>query len=222
MAIRMVSSMPQHRHRDLGPWEASFEERIVDAMAATLENERSSNDVRPGFGEVAVTSPAGLRRIVVPVDGSPFAERALPVETWIAQALATPIHLVEMVTRPAGTEPAIHYLDSLARRYAAPSWDVAPGDDPAAVIIAATDADPPSVACLATHGRDRSATILGSVAASVLDRTTDPVMLVGPEARPPCADERRWWWQSTESTRRMTQRCSRSLSPGRRHSLPDS
>jgi nucleotide-binding universal stress UspA family protein len=31
--------------------------------------------------------------------------------------------------------------------------------------------------------------ILGSVATTVLDRTTEPVMLVGPEARPPCAGD---------------------------------
>ena len=154
-----------------------------------MENEGNPSVVQPGLGDVAVATPPSLRRIVVPVDGSPFAERALPVATWVARALETPIHLVEVVARPAGTEPAIHYLDGLARRYAAPSWDVAPGDDPAGAIIAATDADPPSIVCLATHGRDRSATILGSVATRLLDRTTRPVMLVGPEARPPCAGD---------------------------------
>jgi hypothetical protein len=127
-----------------GPGRRPSRERMIGAMAATMENERKSSVVRPGLGDGAVMTPAGLHRIVVPVDGSPFAERALPVATWVARALGTPIHLVEVVTRPAGTEPAIHYLDRLARRYTIPSWDVAPGDDPAGAIIAATEADPPS------------------------------------------------------------------------------
>ncbi len=84
---------------------------MIDAMAATIENQRDPNVIRLGVGDIAVATPAGLRRIVVPVDGSPFGERALPVATWVSQALGTPIHLVEMVARPARTEPAIQYLD---------------------------------------------------------------------------------------------------------------
>ncbi len=128
-------------------------------------------------------------RVVVPVDGSPFAERALPVAAWAAQGLGAPIHLVEVVSRSRDSESAIHYVDELARRCAAPSWDVMQGDTVGAAIAAATDHERPGLACLATHGRDRSATLLGSVASSVLDHTTIPVMLVGPQARPPCASD---------------------------------
>jgi nucleotide-binding universal stress UspA family protein len=162
---------------------------MIDTMAATIGNGGSPRILRSGTGDIAAATPAGLRRIVVPVDGSPFAERALPVATWVARAFSTPMHLVEAVSRPAGTESAGHYLDELARRNAARSWDVAPGDDPAGAIIAATETDAPSIACMATRGRDRSATILGSVAASLLDRATEPVLLVGPDARPPCASD---------------------------------
>jgi nucleotide-binding universal stress UspA family protein len=41
-----------------------------------------------------------------------------------------------------------------------------------------------AVACMATHGRDRSAALLGSVAAVVLGRSPRPVLLAGPHARP--------------------------------------
>jgi nucleotide-binding universal stress UspA family protein len=130
-----------------------------------------------------------VARIVVPVDGSPFAERALPVAAWLAEEVGAPLHLVQVVARPSGAERAVHYLDDLARRYDAAGWNATQGDDPAAAIVAATHADRhrPGLACLATHGRDRSAALLGSVATSVLDRATEPVMVVGPEARPPCA-----------------------------------
>jgi nucleotide-binding universal stress UspA family protein len=135
---------------------------------------------------VAGTVVVAPARIVVPVDGSPFAERALPVAAWLAQAIGVPIHLLEVV-RPGQAERVMHQLDGLARRYAAASWDATPGDNPAAAIVATTGGERPGLACLATHGRDRSAAVLGSVAAAVLDRSTEPVLLVGPKARPASA-----------------------------------
>jgi nucleotide-binding universal stress UspA family protein len=134
------------------------------------------------------TIPA-LGRIVVPVDGSPVAERALPVAAWLADEAGAPIHLLQVVAHPAGAPDAIHALGDLARRCAAPTWEVAAGDDPGAAIAAAVGADRPGVVCMATHGRDRSAAVLGSVAGAVIDRATEAVMLVGPEARPPCAND---------------------------------
>jgi nucleotide-binding universal stress UspA family protein len=135
------------------------------------------------------TKASVVARLVVPVDGSPFAERALPVAAWLAQELGAPIHLVEIADRDRGTESTIQYVGGLARRHAAATWEVIPGHDPGPAIIAATEAARPSLACLATHGRDRSAAVLGSVATSVLDHATDPVMLVGPKARPPSAGD---------------------------------
>ena len=89
----------------------------------------------------------------------------------------------------SGTERAIHNLDHLAHRHGAAGWDVVRGDDPAKLILAATRAYGTGLACLATHGRDRRAALLGSVAAAVLDRAMRPVMLVGPRARPPCSPD---------------------------------
>jgi nucleotide-binding universal stress UspA family protein len=147
--------------------------------------EQTASVASPSSGP---TIPA-LGRIVVPVDGSPVAERALPVAAWLADETGAPIHLLQVVAHPAGALDAIHALGDLARRCAAPTWEVAAGDDPGAAIAAAVGADRPGVVCMATHGRDRSAAVLGSVAGAVIDRATGPVMLVGPEARPPCADD---------------------------------
>lgn len=132
------------------------------------------------------TKASVVARLVVPVDGSPFAERALPVAAWLAQEVGAPIHLIEIAHLDRGTESTVQYVGDLARRRGA-TWEVIPGHDPGAAIVAATEAERPSLACLATHGRDRSVAVLGSVATSVLDHATDPVVLVGPEARPPSA-----------------------------------
>src|SRR5690606_2026135 len=79
------------------------------------------------FGAEAVA----IARLVVPLDGSPFAERALPVARWAAGALAADVQVVEVV--PArddeAAEAAIRYLDAVAHRHRATSWDVLRGDD---------------------------------------------------------------------------------------------
>jgi nucleotide-binding universal stress UspA family protein len=97
------------------------------------------------------------------------------------------LSIVHVMPRTASSDDALRYVDALARRHAIPSWSVIQGDPVADVIVAASKHDAPALTCLATHGRDRSATVLGSVAAAVLDRIGQPAMLVGPQARPPCA-----------------------------------
>jgi nucleotide-binding universal stress UspA family protein len=152
--------------------------------------------VGPDAADPVAARLVDLRRVVVPVDGSPFAERALPVAAWVTQALRPPIHLLEVVSRPDDSESAIHYVDELARRYAAQSWDVTQSDALGAAIVAVTDHERPSLACLATHGRDRSATLLGSVASSVLDHTTDPSCSSAPGHDPLAPAMRPSWWPS--------------------------
>jgi nucleotide-binding universal stress UspA family protein len=127
--------------------------------------------------------PVDVGHVVVPLDGSPFAEQALPVAQWVAKLLGADVHLLEVVASgdDEGVEGAIRYLDNVCRRHAA-SWDVAERDDVAEAVAEALAASPGRMACLATHGRGRSA-IVGSVAASLVERMTGPLMLVGPGAR---------------------------------------
>jgi nucleotide-binding universal stress UspA family protein len=140
----------------------------------------------PADGDPApfAVQPLDIGHVVVPLDGSPFAERALSVAEWVAGALGADVHLLEVVGSgdEEGVEGAIRYLDNVCRRRRAASWDVAERGDVAEVLAEALAASPGRMACLATHGRGRSATI-GSVAVSLVERTPGPVMLVGPGAR---------------------------------------
>jgi len=78
-------------------------------MAATTDGEAPTRIVRaPSDRPSRHAEPVRLRRIVVPVDGSPFAERALPVARWVAHALDAPLHLVEVVDDGDGADTAIH------------------------------------------------------------------------------------------------------------------
>jgi nucleotide-binding universal stress UspA family protein len=128
--------------------------------------------------------PVDLRHVVVPLDGSPFAERALPVAAWLAAAVGAQVHLVEVI--PPGDEEeaenATRYLDSTCRHHHGASWDVVREDEVAAALAAEAGRPGGRLACLATHGRGRSPTV-GSVAVSLLERSREPLLLVGPAAR---------------------------------------
>jgi nucleotide-binding universal stress UspA family protein len=155
---------------------------------STVEEEEVASAESQALDTVDQPDPF-LDRVVVPVDGSPFAERALPVGAQLAAETGARLVLLEVVTKPRDAELAIHYLDDLARRHGAAGWDAARGEDTASAIVTAAGGDRSGLACLATHGRDRSTALVGSVATGVLDRTTRPVLLVGPKARPPCAGD---------------------------------
>jgi nucleotide-binding universal stress UspA family protein len=128
--------------------------------------------------------PVDVAHVLVPLDGSPFAERALPAATWIAAGLAADTHLVEVVPSEAGeeAEAAIRYLDSVARSHRAAAWDVVEHNDVGAALADAVASTPGRLACLATHGRGRSLP-LGSVAVFLLEHSSRPAVLVGPDAR---------------------------------------
>jgi nucleotide-binding universal stress UspA family protein len=152
---------------------------ISSTAGNTTPPARSDGDPAP-----FAVQPVDIGHVVVPLDGSPFAERALPVGQWVAEVVGADVHLLEVVASgdDEGVEGAIRYLDDVCRRRHAASWDVAERGDVAEALAEAVAVSPGRIACLATHGRGRSATI-GSVAASLVERTPGPVMLVGPGAR---------------------------------------
>jgi len=129
-------------------------------------------------------APVAVRHVVVPLDGSPFAERALPVAAWLAAAVGAGVHLVEVIPPgdDEGAETATRYLDSTCRHHHGTSWDVVRQDEVGDALAAEVTRSGGRLACLATHGRGRSPTI-GSVAVSLLERSREPLMLVGPAAR---------------------------------------
>lgn len=134
--------------------------------------------------------PVEVAHVLVPLDGSPFAERALPVAAWVSAGLAADTHFVEVVPCEAGeeAEAAIRYLDGVARSHRAATWDVVERDDVGAALADAVAGPPGRLACLATHGRGRSLP-LGSVAVFLLEHSGRPVVLVGPNARVATADD---------------------------------
>ena len=145
-----------------------------------------------------MTSP--LRRVLVPLDGSPLAEQALPVADALANAAGAGLHLATVTPpvsavpgSPAGTtaEHALHegmraYLEEQAASLGAPgspATTCAVLDGPAARSLAAyARAHEVDLVVMTTHGWGGPKRLwLGSVADELLRRARSPVLLLRPD-----------------------------------------
>jgi len=155
--------------------------------------------IRSGDGEDApVPAPA---RIVVPLDGSERAERALPIATSLASSLGLPLHLLRAVgydeiraqvreqravggtspdatwddARDAAVESANAYLARVAEGVVAQTGVL--DGDPAFALIWNTGAD--DLVVMTSHGRHGLRRwLLGSVAEKLVREGNGPVLLV--------------------------------------------
>jgi nucleotide-binding universal stress UspA family protein len=130
------------------------------------------------------------RTLIVPLDGSELAERALPYAVQLAAASGARLALVRVTPTP--TEEAEDYLRERAERVA-PRVEVitaTPNGDPATGVLDQADKLHAEAIVMATRGRTGLGHLLqGSVAESVLARSRVPLLLVyarpGDGAPPP-------------------------------------
>ena len=122
--------------------------------------------------------------IVVPLDGSELSQAALPIANELAAALDSSILLL---ASGWGTtvEELIGYLDNQGVSLTVPfKSSVVPDTFPATAIANAVN-DPDDAIVMGTHGRTGfGKALLGSVSEDVLKRSNNPVLLVGPQAKP--------------------------------------
>jgi nucleotide-binding universal stress UspA family protein len=135
-----------------------------------------------------------LKTILLPLDGSPLAERALPYAATVARRAKSRIVLVEAVqarSLPGAdrtdaqvevTDRAEENLRRVANRLAADGVTAEPHvyyDDPAHAILDLAARQRADLIVMATHGRGGFERMLyGSVADQVLRHATVPVLLV--------------------------------------------
>jgi nucleotide-binding universal stress UspA family protein len=138
-------------------------------------------------------------KILLPLDGSSTAERALPFARLLASTMKIPLELLEVVDVSAASAhlaaEKARYLDALIAEGERVSMehlkDVAAGlpglkvsctverGNPADVIIERAAQDKHTLIAMATHGRSGVARwMMGSVAEKVLRGSTNPLFLV--------------------------------------------
>lgn len=122
--------------------------------------------------------------VIVPLDGSPEAERALGPARAVAAACGAELELVRVATDNDSAE-AHEYLDGIAGRISDVRVrpPVVPVGSRAGEGVANAAEAPASLVVMTTHGRSglRRA-LLGSVAEEVLREVRSPLLLVGPKA----------------------------------------
>jgi nucleotide-binding universal stress UspA family protein len=129
--------------------------------------------------DIATIQPVELAEVVVALDGSDRAAAAVPV----AQQLAEPLHAsvtVLAVALPGQDRGALELqVQQTATRIQATAT-VIEGDNVPIAILNAVSELPEHVLCMGSHGRGRSAGVVGSVTAELVARTADPLVVVGP------------------------------------------
>lgn len=129
-------------------------------------------------------------KVLVALDGSLFAERAIAPAAWLAAATGARLELWSAVHSSADVDERRRHVKALAEPYSA-SWDVVVADRTIEAIAEAGDGDRHRLVCLATHGRDRSAGLAHSVSAGVVAGSAGPVLLVGPKVLPTASADHR-------------------------------
>ncbi len=123
--------------------------------------------------------------ILVPLDGSALAERALQIAVPLCRHLGSQLRVVSYANL-ADLSQLNHDVVLAVERLEAEDIDIdvtveVPGKDIPEELLEQLYAKPGTLLCMSTHGRGRSALLAGSVANEILRKTTSPVLLVGPE-----------------------------------------
>ena len=189
-------AMATHGRSGLGRWVlGSVAEKVLEAAPKPLLLVRAS-------AHAAASTNVSYRTIVVPLDGSPFAEQALGQAQAIAAATGAALALVAVVPllddaalaevgvvpsqasaeRQAEIEQLSRYLPGVAARLEAEGFTVRPhvvGGAPAEEILHASAAEHADLIVMATHGHTGVQRLwLGSVATKVVRSADRSVLLV--------------------------------------------
>jgi nucleotide-binding universal stress UspA family protein len=152
--------------------------KVLQAVATPLLLVRASD-------EEGTPARAPYRRLLVPLDGSAFAELALAEARLLASATGAELTLVAVAAdHEAERAHAAAYLEGVAARLRgaglAARAQVSIGE-PAERILAACAEERADLIVMATHGRGGWRRLwLGSVASKVVERAGAPVLLVRP------------------------------------------
>jgi nucleotide-binding universal stress UspA family protein len=138
------------------------------------------------------TPQSGLpaRALVVPLDGSERSAEAARAAARLAPQIDAAVHLVSVASTQGDQEASRRQFDVVSKLVPSASREVVMTDEHhvgaeevgRSILQAATGAG--GVVCMASHGRGRSAGILGSIATEITARAAHPVAIVGPAFAP--------------------------------------
>jgi len=123
-------------------------------------------------------------RILVPVDGSEFAEQMIPHASAIAKATGAGLALLRIVSDPVDQAGAREQVERLASGIGGEGLCVVARGEVADAIRTEADRVPGTLVALTSHGRSGAAeAIFGSVALEVLRELRGPLLVYRPHAK---------------------------------------
>ncbi|GIV98096.1 MAG: universal stress protein UspA [Herpetosiphonaceae bacterium] len=207
-AISMVA-MATHGRSGLQRWVlGSVAEKVLRASSKPLLLVRARENALPDRPE-----STALERILVPLDGSPFAEQALDEARRIAAATGATLLLLsvtqsfdDLLAENEGVSrsristflhdqqaQAIHYLTRVAEQLEGEGFRVMTRvntGDPARAILERSETNQTDLIVMATHGRGGIQRLwYGSVATRVIQAAQLPVLLIRAQEPQPIAGE---------------------------------
>lgn len=128
-----------------------------------------------------------VQHLIVPVDGSDTSWRAVDVALSLARRIDADVRVVEVVFSPADTPHAQRRLEEGVGLVDATGVDIdvevlLSDETVASALEDVLDSTSGSTLVMSSHGRGRSAALVGSVTDDILQRTFGPIVLVGPHA----------------------------------------
>lgn len=128
-----------------------------------------------------------MQHMIVPVDGSEHSWQAADVAVALARCCNGRVDVVEVVFEPREIDAAKLRLDGGIGRLGASDVAIQPvvtlaSEGVAAAVADLVESQPDAVLTMASHGRGRSAALLGSIAEDLLQRVFGPIVIVGPKA----------------------------------------
>lgn len=146
-----------------------------------------------------------VKHVLVPLDGSEFALQAMPTARVLAGRFGAELHTISVVEADDEAK-RVRALASAALGTEVGDGHalVVAGGDPSEAITRRAQGLGSCVVCLTTHGRGRlHGAIVGSVTRSVLQRSSEPLVALGPMADNPGWSPRPRSWPEPLSVPRI-------------------
>lgn len=155
--------------------------------------------------ETTAANELHVATVLVPLDGSELALQAMPTARALAARLGAGLQTVSVV---GGDDDAARLRAQAAAALGVDAGDaralVVTGREPAEVIAERARDLGSCVVCLTTHGRGRlRGAVVGSVARSLLQRSAEPIVALGPSADRPVWSPRARGWPEPLSVPRI-------------------
>jgi nucleotide-binding universal stress UspA family protein len=152
----------------------------------TASSVTPNKDVGPARASSPEAPAVTYRHVLVPLDGSAHGAHALPTARALADRFGAKLHTISVAKNDAEADRMREQVHEFGGPDLASRAPVTIAPDPVDGIQRRLEELESPLVCMATHGRGRAVgSFLGSVARSVLERSGDPIVVVGPFAEGP-------------------------------------